>query len=29
MSITGLGHVAIRCSNLDESLAFYAKLGLK
>ena len=28
MPITTLGHVAIRCSNLDESLAFYAKLGL-
>jgi lactoylglutathione lyase len=28
MAITQLGHVAIRCSNLDESLAFYAKLGL-
>ena len=29
MGITQLGHVAIRCSNLDESLAFYAKLGLR
>jgi lactoylglutathione lyase len=29
MAITHLGHVAIRCRNLDQSLAFYAKLGLK
>ena len=29
MAVTHLGHVAIRCSNLDESLAFYAKLGLR
>ena len=29
MAITNLGHVAIRCRNLDESLAFYAKLGLR
>src|SRR5437868_6638571 len=28
MPVTNLGHVAIRCRNLDESLAFYAKLGL-
>ena len=29
MAVTHLGHVAIRCSNLDDSLAFYAKLGLR
>ncbi len=28
MAVTALGHVAIRANNLDESLAFYAKLGL-
>jgi lactoylglutathione lyase len=28
MPVTNVGHVAIRCSNLEESLAFYAKLGL-
>ena len=29
MGVIGLGHVAIRASNLEESLAFYAKLGLQ
>jgi lactoylglutathione lyase len=28
MAVTHLGHVAIRCSDLDVSLAFYGKLGL-
>jgi lactoylglutathione lyase len=28
MAVTNIGHVAIRCSDLDASLAFYAKLGL-
>ncbi len=28
MAVTHLGHVAIRCSDLEASLAFYAKLGL-
>ena len=29
MPITGLGHAAIRVSDLEASLAFYAKLGLQ
>ena len=28
MAGSHLGHVAIRCSDLEQSLAFYAKLGL-